>query len=423
MENTKRFFGCVADDFTGASDGASFLRKAGISTVLINGVPREDMPEFSAQAVVIALKSRTQKREDAVRDALKAFLWLEKQGVSVFYLKYCSTFDSSDEGNIGPVIDAVLEEMGFSYTVLCPSLPVNGRTVREGRLYVNGVLLEESHMKNHPLTPMTKSRLADLMAVQGKYPCVETCTPAREELWEEIKNLVADHGHCYVVPDYEKDEDGLEIARSYKDIEFFTGGSGLMEHLGAVYGEQYGFQAKDTKTEGVPGPTLLLAGSCSKITLEQIEAYKSQGHPFYQIQPERLVNGEMTPEDVWKEAAVEEKEHILIYSSAAPEEVKRMQCLGKENVADTLEKTMARLVTIGREKGIQKYVIAGGETSGAVMKALGYQGYHIGESIAPGVPVMTPIKEPQMRLVLKSGNFGQTDFFARTISQLKGEAI
>ena len=174
MQENKLFFGCVADDFTGAADGASFLVKSGISTALYNGIPKNNLKDKNVQGAVIALKTRNVKKEQAVAESLKAFAWLKEQGARIFYFKYCSTFDSTEEGNIGPVIDAVMEKTGFSYTVLCPSLPVNGRTLTEGRLYVNGKLLEESHMKNHPLTPMKKSRLGDLMKSQGKYCCIET---------------------------------------------------------------------------------------------------------------------------------------------------------------------------------------------------------------------------------------------------------
>ncbi|MDO4268582.1 MAG: four-carbon acid sugar kinase family protein, partial [Eubacteriales bacterium] len=168
------FLGVVADDFTGASDAASFLTAAGAPAVLFNGVPGQE-PELKAgtRAIVVALKSRTEPVRQAVEESLAAFDWLKKMGAEKLYLKYCSTFDSTPEGNIGPVIDAVMDRYGITRTVLCPSLPVNGRTVRDGRLYVNGVLLEDSHMKDHPLTPMRKSRISRLMEEQGKHPSVE----------------------------------------------------------------------------------------------------------------------------------------------------------------------------------------------------------------------------------------------------------
>ena len=152
-----QLLGCVADDFTGASDAASFLQKAGMKTILLNEVQQDVVIPMDTEAIVIALKSRTIEKEKAVDDTLKAIKWLEGKGASKFYFKYCSTFDSTSEGNIGPVADAVMEYLGQEYTLLCPALPVNGRKVKEGKLYVKGVLLEESPMKNHPLTPMKKS--------------------------------------------------------------------------------------------------------------------------------------------------------------------------------------------------------------------------------------------------------------------------
>lgn len=423
MQENKLFFGCVADDFTGAADGASFLVKSGISTALYNGIPKNNLKDKNVQGTVIALKTRNVKKEQAVAESLKAFAWLKEQGARIFYFKYCSTFDSTEEGNIGPVIDAVMEKTGFSYTVLCPSLPVNGRTLTEGRLYVNGKLLEESHMKNHPLTPMKKSRLGDLMKSQGKYCCIETRTPLTEKAKKEISREIDKNAHCYVVPDYETDVQGQQIAKDFPGIGFYTGGSGLMEHLGKYFGRTYGFEMEKAEEVPVKGPTLLMAGSCSKITLEQIAEYQKKGLPYYKVIPARLADGSLDAEGIWREAQIGQASEILIYSSTSPGEVKKNQEMGKETIARKIEDTMADLITIARKNGIRKYVIAGGETSGAAMKALGFEGYHIGNSIAPGIPIMTPLDGPAYRLVLKSGNFGQRDFFFRAIQMLKGEEI
>lgn len=423
MQADRLFFGCVADDFTGAGDAASFLVKSGISTALYNGIPEKKMEDKSVQGVVIALKIRNVKKEHAVKESLEAFEWLKEQGACIFYFKYCSTFDSTDEGNIGPVIDAVMEKMGIPCTVLCPSLPVNGRTLSEGRLYVNGVLLEESHMKNHPLTPMRKSRLADLMKLQGKYSCVETRTPLTEDAKNKIEEEISKNQHCYVVPDYETDVQGQQIAEDFPNIGFYTGGSGLLEHLGKYFGRTYGFDGNKIVEEPVEGSVLLIAGSCSRITLEQVAAYQKKGLLSYKIAPARLLDGSLDAEGIWREAGLDKLSEILVYSSAPPEEVKKTQELGKESIAGIIEDTLAELVTIARKKGIRKYIVAGGETSGAVMKTLGYEGYRIGRSIAPGVPVMTPLDGPDYRLVLKSGNFGQKDFFYRAIMSMKGEEL
>lgn len=418
------YIGCVADDFTGAADGASFLRRAGLSTVLINGIPENELGEIQAQAVVIALKSRTEEREKAVQDSLQAFRWLKEKGAEILYFKYCSTFDSTDQGNIGPVIDQVLETMEFPYTVLCPSLPVNGRTVKDGKLYVNGVLLEESHMKDHPLTPMRRSRIAELMQVQGKYDCLETKIPPEQSLQKIIREKLDGGGHCYVVPDYETDLQGQQIVEAFSKLQFYTGGSGLLEHLGKKYGDGHAVDRDEKKRlKNLSKKVLLLAGSCSRATLEQIEDYKLRGLPFYQILPERVVVEQQTAEEIWEEAGAEEKEVILLYSSASPQEVEQSQDLGKERVSEALEAVMARLALKAREQGITKFVVAGGETSGAVLKALGYQAYRIGKSIAPGVPVLKAVGSDPVELVPKSGNFGQKDFFVRAIMELFGNCL
>lgn len=170
----KLLLGCVADDFTGGSDAASHLAAGGLNTILCNGVPAPGfVPPEGCEAVVIALKSRTQETESAVADSMKAARWLAEQGAEQLYVKYCSTFDSRPCGNIGPIVDAILEAFNVPGTVLCPALPSNGRVVRDGILYVNGVPLAESPMKDHPLTPMWESRVAKLMEPQGKYACLE----------------------------------------------------------------------------------------------------------------------------------------------------------------------------------------------------------------------------------------------------------
>ncbi len=422
MQKRELFFGCVADDFTGASDGASFLVKSGLSTALFNGIPGGELKDTTIQAAVIALKSRTQERKAAVKDSLAAFRWLAEQGAKILYFKYCSTFDSSDAGNIGPVIDAVLEEFGFSHTVLCPSLPVNGRKVSAGKLYVNGVLLENSHMKNHPLTPMHRSRLADLMSVQGKYPCIETAMPMSDGESRKIRDAEAKGEHFYIVPDYETDEQGAQIAETFSELGFYTGGSGLLEHLGRLFGQRYGFLAKEEKRKAVDGQTVLLAGSCSEATLGQIADYQKGGHHTYRIDPELLLSGKINAEDIWDMAGAETNRDFLIYSSARADEVKQIQeKAGRAGlqISQVLEKTMADLAQIAREKGVKKIVVAGGETSGAVIQKLGFQGYRIWDSIAPGVPVMSPLEQPDLRLVLKSGNFGQEDFFSRSVQMLQ----
>lgn len=478
--------GCVADDFTGASDAASFIVRGGLRTVLFNGIPG---PEWKigeiphrcvqgsgeksshhcvlgsgegVQAVVIALKTRTLPRAEAVAESLAAFWWLRKAGAEHLYFKYCSTFDSTKEGNIGPVTDAVLEGLGIPYTLLCPSLPVNGRTVKGGVLYVNGVPLHESHMKDHPLTPMWASRVCDLMDEQGSYKCLEF-GPGREQAERaraELRQAAGEKGHVYGVPDYYEDGHGSAIAEVFCGLPFLTGGSGLAGELARCYarelaagegGEAAG--AKDTVGLGnaagagstphtvtapsgtalsaspserhsgvVPAPakTLLLAGSCSAMTLKQIEAYRGSGAPCIRVAPQELMEGRLNAGMLWSQLR-ELESPPLVYSSASPDELKKSREYGREKVAAAIEDLLSSLARLSVESGYTRIVSAGGETSGAVTRALGYHGFIIGRSVAPGVPVMTPLEDRRIRLVLKSGNFGHEDFFTRAIEMMEEE--
>lgn len=402
------FLGIVADDFTGASDAASFLAEAGVSTVLFNGIPKQSLDlREGAEAVVIALKSRTAPVKEAVRESLAAFAWLKQMGAEQLYLKYCSTFDSTPEGNIGPVTDAVMEQYGYEKTVLCPALPVNGRTVKQGILYVNGVPLAESAMRDHPLTPMRQSRIAQLMKPQGKYPCVEI--GVGEEVPEAAKKY-------YLIPDYYEETHGDRIAEQFGDLPFLTGGSGLVGALGRRYVKR---QKKDPAAigrsyPGVTGKAVLLAGSCSAVTLKQIDDYEKKGYPLYRIRPAELLSGVQNQDQIWQ-WILEEGTDGLVYSSSKPEDLRKSQELGRERVASAIEQLLAGLARQVVEAGYTRVIVAGGETSGAVTKALGYDAFYIGPSVAPGVPVMIPVANPELRLVLKSGNFGQEDFFKRAL--------
>lgn len=402
------FLGIVADDFTGASDAASFLAEAGVSTVLFNGIPKQSLDlREEAEAVVIALKSRTAPVKEAVRESLAAFAWLKQMGAEQLYLKYCSTFDSTPEGNIGPVTDAVMEQYGYEKTVLCPALPVNGRTVKQGILYVNGVPLAESAMRDHPLTPMRQSRIAQLMMPQGKYPCVEI--GAGEKVSEAAKKY-------YLIPDYYEETHGDRIAEQFGDLPFLTGGSGLVGALGRRYVKR---QKKDPAAigrsyPGVTGKAVLLAGSCSAVTLKQIDDYEKKGYPLYRIRPAELLSGVQNQDQIWQ-WILEEGTDGLVYSSSKPEDLRKSQELGRERVASAIEQLLAGLARQAVEAGYTRVIVAGGETSGAVTKALGYDAFYIGPSVAPGVPVMIPVANPELRLVLKSGNFGQEDFFKRAL--------
>ncbi len=420
--------GCIADDFTGASDAASFLVKGGMSVRLYNGIPdiqaqdnETGGQEEEAQAVVITLKSRTQETARAVSDSLEAARFLLSQGVEQIYFKYCSTFDSTPKGNIGPVADALMDLMKVPYTILCPALPVNGRTVEDGRLMVGGIPLHESHMKNHPLTPMWDSRIDKLMEPQSRYSC--RCVGE-----QGADGFMAGSGSgetgdrqpgepFYLIPDYRTDKDGERIASMFGHLALLTGGSGLLEPLARQWTKKLSSQGKipDNATAGM---ALLLAGSCSKATLSQIAWYQSQGGPCCHLNPKEMLEGRQTVDDAWRfiKEHSSETASVLVYSSDTPDKVREYQKLGAEKVAAMLEGAAAELAVRAVKAGYTRIISAGGETSGAVTKGLGFSSYWMGESVAPGVPIMVPAERPDIRLILKSGNFGQEDFFGRALS-------
>jgi len=412
-------FGCIADDFTGASDAASFLVKGGMRVCLYNGIPETTKNDNDAQAIVIALKSRTQQTDQAVADSLAAARFLLSQGVQQLYFKYCSTFDSTPTGNIGPVTDALMELTNSPCSILCPALPVNGRTVENGNLMVNGVPLHESHMKNHPLTPMWDCSIKNLMEPQSKYSCksISIDELQNSSLDSVYKHLDKTKNPIYFIPDYKEPEDGAKIASFFSQLPLLTGGSGILEPLAKLWTKRLPSESSVpvSKTEG---KALLLAGSCSKATLGQIAWYQSQKKPCYKLDPKAMVEGRQTIEDAWKFILnhTTDAETVLVYSSDTPEKIKEYQTLGMEKIASLLENTMAELAVRAVKAGFTRIISAGGETSGAVTKALSFHSYWMGESVAPGVPIMVPVEREDIRLILKSGNFGQEDFLGRALS-------
>ena len=406
--------GCIADDFTGAGDAASYLAKGGMRTLMFNGVP-EDAADYSSacDAIVIALKTRTEDKEKAVQESLKAIRWLQKQGAKQYYFKYCSTFDSTPEGNIGPVADAIMDELGAKRAVICPALPDNGRIVKDGSLYVNGVLLDESPMKNHPLTPMWDHRIKNLMEVQSKYSCIEL----GRDFSDLPDSMDAEAEPEYMIPDYQDRMDAEKIVDVFGADMFLTGGSGLLEALASHWMKRV--ERKQAVYPPVAGNTLLLAGSCSEMTRKQIAFYEAFGFMATKINPLELMEREGPVKIDMPEG--KKAEAMLLYTSDKPENVKKIQEEGKMLVAEKIEGFLANMAVSAYQNGCRKIIVAGGETSGAVMKALGFSKYIIWKSVAPGVPVLIPIEDTGARIVLKSGNFGQEDFFLRAMKMISEE--
>lgn len=417
--------GVVADDFTGASDAASFLTQGGMRTLLCNETFLEE-EHIEADAIVVALKTRTQETTAAVKETLEAVKWLEKKGVNTFYIKYCSTFDSTPKGNIGPILDAILDYFGQPYTLLAPSLPVNGRTVEDGKLYVNGQLLHKSPMRNHPLTPMWASEIDELMKDQSQYPVYSIeRTALADQNWQttkyDLEKYKKENKHFYVVPDFVNEEDAQIIIERFGDLKMLSGGSGLLELFAKHLIKQAKMSEAKTISPKVDGAPIMVAGSCSEQTLNQIHEFEQSGGVSYKIYPEKVMSNEQNKDMVKGFIFYHIDQPILIYSSASKEERAYTQSI--PNISNILEELLSYAALQGVESGRRQIIVAGGETAGSVMQALDSHSFYISESVSPGVPVMVPTDRQELRVLLKSGNFGSYTFFndAINLTSDKGE--
>jgi 3-dehydrotetronate 4-kinase len=414
--------GCIADDFTGATDLASMLVRHGMATVQLIGVPERDLDAGDAQAVVVALKSRTIAAAEAIDQSLAALAWLQAQGARQILFKYCSTFDSTDQGNIGPVSEALLDALGANLTIACPALPENGRSVYMGHLFVGERLLSETHMRHHPLTPMTDSNLVAVLGRQSRAPVglvpygvVERGPEAIRACFAELKRA----GVRQAIADATSERHLIDLGTAAADLALITGGSGIAMGLPGNFWRA-GLLAETGKADRLPavgGPAAALAGSCSAATLEQIERFATSG-PVLALDPLALVRdgAEVERAIAWAERRLGDAP-VLIRSSAPPEEVASVQAaVGRERAGAAIEAAMARIARALIERGVRRLVVAGGETSGAVVAALGVRGLRIGPPIDPGVPWTVSLGEPHLALALKSGNFGAPDFFRKAFA-------
>ncbi len=403
--------GVIADDFTGASDIASFLVENGLSAVQMNGVPREPLAD-QVDAIVISLKSRSNPANEAVAQSLQALRWLQQNGCDQFYFKYCSTFDSTAKGNIGPVTDALLDALHADFTVVTPALPINGRTIFNGYLFVGDVLLNESGMRNHPLTPMTDASLLCLMDAQSRgktglvaYADVILGAQRVKERFAELKA----QGCRYAVVDAVDNAQLAVLAEAVADFKLVTGGSGLGAYMAArLSGGRKGSDAF-TPTQG---KTVILSGSCSVMTNCQVDAYKAKA-PSRWLEAEQALNNPHYADELyqWVLQNAVRPQAPMIYATVSPEQLKEIQTrFGADKASAAIEKTFAKLAALLKAAGFTNFIIAGGETSSIVVQQLGFRGFYIGKQIAPGVPWLKAVEEP-VYLALKSGNFGKEDFF------------
>jgi 3-dehydrotetronate 4-kinase len=421
---TKLLLGCIGDDFTGSTDLANTLVRNGMRTVQLLGVPSDDAMVPDADAIVIALKSRTSPVEDAIAESLAARRWLQRRGAKQLYFKYCSTFDSTDEGNIGPVADALLDGIG-NFSVACPAFPENKRTIYKGHLFVGDVLLSDSPMRNHPLTPMTDASLVRVLSRQtpGKVGLIElnTVKQGAAAVRAAMDRLTKD-SYRYAVLDATEDAHLLTLGEACRDLPLITGGSGMALGLPENF-RRAGLLASNSQADALPevgGFAAVIAGSCSVATLGQIN-YMQRTHPSYKLDPLKIAAGEDQVATALEFAKAKLAQGpMLIYASASPEEVKTaQQALGKERASEVIETAQGKIALGLVAAGVRKLVIAGGETSGAVVSALKVKALQIGPQIDPGVPWTVSMGETKIALALKSGNFGSEDFFLKALACIR----
>ena len=420
--------GCIADDFTGATDLANNLVRAGMRVVQTIGVPHGPL-SADVDAVVVALKSRTIAPDEAVQQSIEALQWLQAQGAQQIYFKYCSTFDSTAQGNIGPVTEALMDALQTDFTVATPAFPDNKRTVFKGYLFVGDVLLNESGMQNHPLTPMTDANLVRVMQAQThrKVGLIDHTVVAQGEA--AITRRIADlknQGVGIAVVDAVSNDDLMRLGQALKAMPLVTAGSGVAIGLPQNFG-----LAPSSKASALPAATgwqAVVSGSCSVATNAQVAAFIQTGRPALALDPLKIASDTSLGKDLvadvlaWAGPLLKVGP-VLIYSSAAPESVKAVQKqLGVDEAGALVERTLAAIARGLVGLGVRQLVVAGGETSGACVLALNISQLQIGPQIDPGVPWChahsATADAAGLHLALKSGNFGSENFFSQAFNKL-----
>jgi 3-dehydrotetronate 4-kinase len=417
--------GCIADDFTGATDLANNLVRAGMRVVQTIGVPAQ--PVGDVDCVVVALKSRTAPVAEAVEQSLQAARWLQAHGAPQIYFKVCSTFDSTPQGNIGPVTEALLQQLGADFAVVTPAFPENGRTVFKGHLFVGDLLLSDSPMRHHPLTPMTDANLVRVMQAQlraGLAGLVDHRVVARgtAAVRERIAALRADGVTCGIA-DAVTDDDLRVLAAATQDLKLVVAGSGLAIGIPALHGLQP--SAAAAQLPAATGARAIVSGSCSAATNAQVADFLARGGAAFAIDPLRLAAGQDLAAEAlaWALPRLAQGA-VLVYATATPDAVKAVQAeLGADKAGALVEAALARVAQGLVQAGVGQLLVAGGETSGACVQALGVTQLRIGPQIDPGVPwchAELPSKRGAqgLHLALKSGNFGAVDFFTSAFAKL-----
>ena len=416
--------GCVADDFTGATDLASMLVRQGMRTVQLIGLPGADDPPPDADAIVVALKSRTVPARDAVRDSLDALDWLRRAACRQFFFKYCSTFDSTEAGNIGPVADAFVSALGCGFAIACPAFPANARSVYQGHLFVGATLLNESGMENHPLTPMRDANLVRVLGRQTEGTVGLLAFATVERGAAAIRDAVTalrDGGFRYAIADAVTDTHLHVLGEAIASHALVTGGSGIAIGLPANF-RRAGLLPERSDPGALPpasGAAAVLAGSCSRATLFQIATARDHV-PTLELDalatPDAAALARQAIE--WASGRLGDAP-IVIAASAPPDRVAALQAkLGREAAGTLVETALAEIAAALVARGVGRLVVAGGETAGAVVTRLGVRRLRIGGEIDPGVPWTISEGDVALHLALKSGNFGARDFFLKAFQML-----
>jgi uncharacterized protein YgbK (DUF1537 family) len=419
--------GCIADDFTGATDLANTLVRGGMRTVQMVGVPHEPLGE-DADAVVVALKSRTIPAGEAVAQSLEALKWLQQHGCRQIYFKVCSTFDSTPAGNIGPVTEALMDALGCDFTIACPAFPEAGRTVFKGHLFVGDVPLNESGMRDHPLTPMCDANLVRVLQAQmkGNAGLIDFATVARGPDAIRARMAALKSGGVNVaIVDAVSNDDLMRLGRAVSDVPLVTAGSGV------AIGLPQNFVAAGKLREGATAGMLphadgyraIVSGSCSAATNAQVAHFINAGGAARALDVAKLAAGKLEVELALEWATpLLATGPVLLYSTAAPADVQAIQSkLGASAAGQLIETALANIARGLVDAGVGQLVVAGGETSGAVVQALGVDALRIGPQIDPGVPWTMRVGDKRHRhiaLALKSGNFGSNDFFTKAFRVL-----
>ena len=414
--------GCIADDLTGATDLGVNLVREGLSVVQVNGVPQATTLQ-PADAVVVALKSRTVDAREAVAQSLAALAWLRGQGAERIYFKYCSTFDSTPQGNIGPVTEALQAALGGRIVPSTPAYPRNQRTVYLGHLFVGDVLLSESGMRQHPLTPMTDANLVRVLAAQSRSPVGLVACADVEAGAAAVRGRLAEleaSGCGHAIVDATRDEHLVAAAEAILDLPLAAGGAGLALGLARRLAHRALPGSKAWTSPPAAAPVAWLAGSCSQATLGQIAAVRDSVTSF-QIDPFELAADPGAGARLARLAVAALGDRpVLVYATAAANALAAAQReIGVERSAWLVEYAFRQLAIALAAAGVRSFVVAGGETSGAVVEALGVRALAIGPEIDPGVPWTLAVGGEPFWLALKSGNFGSRDFFAKATEMLQ----